>query len=94
MTNEKDQRKADPNSEAKKQESVWTSPHAGAGPHCWYPFEQHVDNFLRLTLTSFHKHAQAPNVEIHFRAGWKISDYGLLSGNAGSARGKRCQLQQ
>lgn len=28
------------------------------------------------------------SVEIHSRAGWKISDNGLLSGNAGSARGK------
>lgn len=28
------------------------------------------------------------SVEIHSRAEWKISDNGLLSGNAGSARGK------
>lgn len=94
ITDVREHRRADPNSEAKKQEIVWTSPNASAVAHCWYPFEHHVDNFLRLTLTSFHKHAQAPNVETHSRAGWKISDYGLLSGNAGSARGKRCQLQQ
>jgi len=31
---------------------------------------------------------QTLSVEIHPRAGWKISDNGLLSGNAGSARGK------
>jgi len=45
-------------------------------------------NFLRLTLTSSHNYAQALSVEIYSRAGWKISDNGLLSGNAGSARGK------
>lgn len=57
-----------------------------AGWH--YPLAHPVDEVLQLTLTSSHEQAQALSVEIRLRAGWKIFDDGLLSGSAGSARGK------
>lgn len=53
-----------------------------------YPLAHPVDEVLQSTLTSSHEQAQALSVEIRLRAGWKIFDDGLLSGSAGSARGK------